>query len=278
MTSHLLRSALYVPASHARALAKAPALGADVIIHDLEDAVAPEAKAEARAALTTADTGAALRVIRINGLGTEWHAEDVQSAAACAPYALLLPKVNGPDDIHTLRTKMPPEMAIWAMIETARGVLAAASIAEILGPTGALVLGLNDLARETGMAQVAGRAPMHSVLTTVVLAARAHGLAVLDGVFNSVHDSAGFAAECAQARAQGFDGKTLIHPDQVAVANACFAPTAAEMAEAQAIVAAFAEPQNRGRGAIALQGRMVERLHLDMAESLLAKAGRMAAR
>jgi citrate lyase subunit beta / citryl-CoA lyase len=282
MASRLLRSALYVPAGNARALEKAPSLGADAVIYDLEDSVAPDAKADARAALGSAPL-AARAIIRVNGASTEWHDADVAAAVALAPTAMLLPKANAPEDIWSFRRlialrRPKASIAMWAMIETPAGVLHAASIAEALGPGGALVLGLNDLARETGMAQVPGRAPMQSVLSQAVIAARAHGVAVLDGVFNAIHDTAGFAAECTQARAFGFDGKTVVHPGQIGPANAAFSPSAAEIAEADAIIAAFADPRNAGRGVIALGARMVERLHLDMAVALRARADAITAR
>jgi citrate lyase subunit beta / citryl-CoA lyase len=277
MASRLLRTALYVPAANPRALAKAPSLGADAAIYDLEDSVAPDAKAGARAALG----GAALAetaVIRVNAATTPWHAEDVATAAALRPAAVLLPKVGGAADVAVLRAHIGDGVALWAMIETPAGVLNAAAIAAALGPGGTLVLGLNDLAKETGMAQVAGRAPMLAVLTQAVLAARAHGVAVLDGVYNRIGDEAGFAEECRQGRAFGFDGKTVIHPGQIGPANAVFAPTPEEIAEADAIIAAFAEPATAGRGVIAMGGRMVERLHLDMAVALRARADAVAAR
>jgi len=169
-------------------------------------------------------------------------------------------------------------VAAWAMIETPQGVLSAPAIAAALGPGGVLVLGLNDLSRETGMAQPPGRAPMLAVLASVVLAARAHGVGVLDGVYNDLADDEGFLAECRQGRAFGFDGKTVIHPRQVGPANAVFGPSEAEISEARAVVEAFAAPENQGKGVIDLGGRMVERLHLDMAEQVLAAAAAIAAR
>jgi citrate lyase subunit beta / citryl-CoA lyase len=281
MTSHpsqlLLRSALYVPAANTRALEKAPALGTDVIIHDLEDSVALEAKRAARGNLAAAHTGQALRVIRINGAGTPWHEEDVAEAVAVSPRAILLPKVGSATDIDSFRSRNEMRqpttaIALWAMIETPAGVLNAPAIAAALGPGGALVLGLNDLSRETGMAQIAGRAPMMTVLTMAVLAARQAGVAVIDGVFNALGDEGGFQSECVQARALGFDGKTLIHPAQIAPANQIFAPTDAEIADATAIEALFDDPAHAGRGVLQWQGRMVERLHLDMARAVLRRA------
>jgi citrate lyase subunit beta / citryl-CoA lyase len=282
MASRLLRSALYVPAANARALEKAPSLGADAVIYDLEDSVAPDVKPSAREALAAAAL-VPFAIIRVNGSSTEWHDEDVAAAAALSPTAILLPKAGAQEDVWAFRRLVAlrrprSPIAIWAMIETPLGVLNAAAIAEALGPGGALVLGLNDLSRETGMAQAAGRAPMQAVLSQAVLAARAHGVAVLDGVFNGIHDAEGFAAECAQARSFGFDGKTVVHPAQIAPANAAFSPTPGEIAEADAIIGAFADPRNAGRGVIALGNRMVERLHLDMALSLRARADAAAAK
>jgi citrate lyase subunit beta / citryl-CoA lyase len=281
MASRLLRSALYVPAANARAMDKAAALGADAVIYDLEDSVAPDAKAGARHALRDAAL-AHQSVIRVNGAASPWHEDDIAAAAARQPAAMLLPKAGSPEDVWAFRRlialrKPARPIAIWAMIETAQGVMNAAAIAAALGPGGALALGLNDLSRETGMAQTPGREPMLAVLTHAVLAARAHGAAVLDGVFNRIGDAEGFDAECRQARAFGFDGKTVVHPSQIGPANAAFAPTEAEIAEADAIIAAFALPDNADRGVIALGSRMVERLHLDMAVALRARADLIAA-
>jgi citrate lyase subunit beta / citryl-CoA lyase len=281
MASPLIRTALYVPAANARALAKAGASGADQVILDLEDAVAPEAKATARDALGL--YAGPPPVVRVNGAETPWHGADIDAAVAAGARAILLPKVGSVDAIWALRREIQMRrphapVAAWAMIETPQGVLGAAAIAAALGPDGALVLGLNDLAKETGMAQAPGRAPMQGVLTMAVLAARAHGALVLDGVFNDLADDEGFEAECRQGRSFGFDGKTVIHPKQIAPANAIFGPSEAELREAQAIVAAFALPENAGKGVIALGGRMVERLHLGMAEALLAKAAATAER
>ncbi len=279
MTSRLLRTALYVPAANAKAVAKAAALGADRIILDLEDSVAPETKAEARSALAL--YGGQSPVVRVNAAATEWHAADVDAAVAGGAGAILLPKVASAEEIWSLRREIMVRrpgrpIAAWAMIETPAGVLAATAIAGALGPDGVLVLGLNDLARETGIAQERGRTPMQAILTMAVLAARAHGVGVLDGVFNDLADAEAFEAECRQGRAFGFDGKTVVHPRQIGPANAIFGPAEGEIAEAKAIVAAFAMQENAGRGVIALGGRMVERLHLAMAEDLLARAAAIA--
>jgi citrate lyase subunit beta / citryl-CoA lyase len=283
MTSRLLRTALYVPAANAKAVTKADSLGADAVILDLEDSVAPDAKAAARAALDALPVTNSCRVIRVNAAGTPWHEDDIGAAVNAAPHALLLPKASSPEDIWSLRRlimlqRPKAPIAVWAMIETSMGVLNTSGIAAALGPDGVLVLGLNDLAKETGMAQQPGRTPMQQVLTASVIAARAHGAGVLDGVFNAIADDDGFAHECRQGRAFGFDGKSVIHPRQIAPANAVFGPSITEIAEATAIVEAFADPENAMKGVIALSGRMVERLHCDMAKSVLAKAALIEAR
>jgi citrate lyase subunit beta/citryl-CoA lyase len=280
MTAWRRRSALYVPAANARALDKARGLEADAIVLDLEDAVAPEAKAAARdaAAAWLASPVSAERVLRINAIGTEWFEADALAAAQALPDAVLLPKASAAEDIWQLRRTLnlhrpARPIALWAMIETPAGLLHAVEIAAALGAGGALVMGLNDLAKETGARHVPGRAPMLAWLSMAVLAARAAGVSAIDGVFGAIADTEGFAAECRQGRDFGFDGKSLIHPSQVAVANAAFAPDDGEIADARAIVAAFARPENAGRGVIALDGRMIERLHLAMAERTLARAG-----
>jgi citrate lyase subunit beta / citryl-CoA lyase len=277
MTSHLLRSALYVPAANARALAKADALGADAVIIDLEDSVGPDMKETSRAALADLSRPAGLRVLRVNAAGTPWNGADVAAAMSLNVGAVLLPKVNGPDAIATLRSKVG-SLPVWAMIETAAGVVNAAAIAAALGPSGVLVLGLNDLSKETGIAQAVDRAPMLAVLTQTVMAARASRCGVLDGVCNALDDDARFMAECQQGRAFGFDGKTVIHPRQIAAANSIFGPTEEEIAEARTIVAAFAAPDAVAKGVISLNGRMVERLHFEMANAVLAKVAAIASR
>ncbi|MGL4637529.1 MAG: HpcH/HpaI aldolase/citrate lyase family protein [Beijerinckiaceae bacterium] len=278
MTSRLLRSALYIPATNQKALAKAGSLGADAVIVDLEDSVAPDAKATARGGLQQLNAlSGTLQIIRVNAAGSEWHEADIAACANLPVNALLLPKVNSADDILALRQRMAnhglnSSITIWAMIETPRGVLNAAAIAEALGSDGVMVMGLNDLSKETGMAQTAGRLPMVHALSACVLAARAYGLAIVDGVFNALDDAEGYETECRQGRDFGFDGKTLIHPKQIAPANAAFGPSADQIAEATTIVTAFDAPQNTGKGVIALNGKMVERLHLEMARTVLARA------
>jgi citrate lyase beta subunit len=278
MTSRLLRSALYIPAIREKAVAKADGLGADAAIFDLEDSVAPDLKEQARLALQNLPPlRSTLGIIRVNAMGTRWHDDDVAAAARLPVHALLLPKVNGADDIVALQrliaTHYPlANLAIWAMIETAQGVLNASAIANAIGRQGVLVMGLNDLAKETGMAQTADRLPMLYALSSCVMAARAHGVGILDGVFNALDDATRFEAECQQGRDFGFDGKTVIHPGQITTANRAFGPSYAEIEAAQMIADAFGLPDNAGKGVIALNGKMVERLHLAMALAVLEKA------
>lgn len=284
----LRRSVLYVPASNERALLKSAALACDAIIFDLEDAVAPEEKASARERLRAFLAGPRHPeceiAVRINALSGAWGTEDFLAARAVRPDAILLPKVEEPADIAQAETALeetdaPRTIRLWAMIETPRGLMQAGAIAALGRAPDArlscLVAGTNDLVKETGIDPGPERANLKPWLMQIVLAARAGSLGVLDGVSNDFRDLAAFAGECAAARAMGFDGKTLIHPAQIAAANSAFAPTAAEVAEAQAIVAAFARPENQGRGVVSLGGRMVERLHLRMAEALIARAKRI---
>ncbi len=280
------RSVLYVPASNRRALDKIGSLACDVVIVDLEDAIAPEEKAAARETLrglfrAGRPAGCEL-VIRINALGSEAGTEDLLAARACSPDAILLPKVDGPRDILDAdealdQTDADPAIRLWAMIETPRAIL---NLREIVGlgrnPSArlaCLVAGTNDLVKETGVRATADRRHLLPWLSQIVLAARAARLDALDGVSNDFRDLAAFEAECVQGRDLGFDGKTLIHPAQIEAATRVFSPDAAEIAAARAIVDAFALPEHAGKGVIALDGRMVERLHLAQAERLLARAG-----
>ncbi|MBU4531821.1 MAG: CoA ester lyase [Hoeflea sp.] len=289
------RSVLYLPAGNARALAKLPDLGCDSVIFDLEDSVAPEAKDEARESLRSffADGRAKAlptgmeKIIRINSLSSPWGAEDLLAARGCRPDAILIPKVDAPDDIAAVedalaQTDAPAVLRLWAMIETPRGVMNAARIASLARTDGTrldcFVTGANDLIKETGVAAVPGRPWLSSWLMQIILAARAYGLDVLDGVYNDFRDEAGLIAECRDGQAMGFDGKTLIHPSQITLANEAFGIDPDRLAEAEAIAAAFARPENAGRGVISLDGRMVERLHLEMAQRLMDKAARIAAR
>lgn len=284
-----LRSLLYMPASNRRAIDKARGLDTDAVALDLEDAVAPEMKAEARATLleelAAGGFGHRRLIARINALATPWGQDDLTTLATAPVEAVLVPKVDDADDVIALSRAMDaagyaPGVKLWVMIETPRAVLALERIAACAATTrlAAFVLGLNDLAKDTGMAQLPGRAVFLPVLTLAVLAARAHGLAILDGVCNAIDDSARLEAECVQARDGGFDGKTLIHPAQLAIANRVFAPDDDAVAEARAIVAAFADPANAGKGALRVNGKMAELLHRTQAERLLAKAAAIAAR
>jgi citrate lyase subunit beta/citryl-CoA lyase len=285
------RSALYMPASNARALEKARTLPADVIILDLEDAVAPDAKKTAReqaaVAIKAKDFGPREVVLRTNGLDTAWIDDDLAAAVAAGPDAVLVPKISSPEEVAFIAHKLadlraPPSLAMWAMIETSLGVLDANFIAaagrDPKMRLAVLVLGTNDIAKETRARIVPGRLPMLAALSTVILAARAHGLDVLDGVFNDIQDAAGFARECEDGRNLGFDGKTLIHPSQVEPCNAAYSPADVEVAQAKKIVAAFAAPENTGKGVITVDGRMVELLHAEIARRIVALHDAIAAR
>lgn len=277
------RSVLYMPGSNARALEKAREIAADALILDLEDAVAPDAKEMARAqvcaAVKAGGFGRRELVIRTNGLDTPWFAADLAAAAEAKPDAILIPKVSSPETLQQIGTLLDglwaaPEIRIWAMIETPLAVLDAERIARAVQDRrtrlACFVMGTNDLAKETRARFVPGRAPMLPWLTTAILAARAYGIDIVDGVYNDLKDEAGFTAECEQGRDLGFDGKTLIHPGQVATANAVFAPDDSELSRARAIIAAFDQPENADKGAIQLDGRMVERLHAEMAKRVVA--------
>ncbi|WP_380879081.1 citrate lyase subunit beta [Sphingomonas sp. DBB INV C78] len=277
MTIRPRRSALYMPASNAKAIEKARMLDCDVVILDLEDAVAPELKAEARAAAVAAvrDGGFGRRelVIRTNGIDTPWGADDLAAAAAARPDAILVPKVDDGADVgrYAAATGGVP---LWLMIETTRSVFRLDEIGAALAKagSGAFVLGTNDLAKEMGARPGVLRAPFQGMLGLAVAAARANGHAILDGVYNAIDDEAGLAEQCAQGMEFGFDGKTLIHPKQIATCNAAFTPDAAAVEWARTIVAAFAAPENAAKGAIRVDGKMVERLHLAQAERDLAVA------
>jgi citrate lyase subunit beta/citryl-CoA lyase len=284
------RSVLYMPGANARALEKARSLPADAIIVDLEDAVAPDAKAAARAqvvaALRQGGYGHREVVMRVNAPDTPWGEDDLRAAAEAAPDAVLIPKVSDAATLtsvgHRLRRLGAPEkIRVWAMIETPLAILRCEEIAraarDVDTRLACFVMGTNDLAKETRARLVPGRAPMLPWLAAAVTAARAHGLDILDGVYNGLQDEAGFRAECEQGRDLGFDGKTLIHPNQIGPANDIFAPAPAEVEEARAVIAAFAQPENRGKGVISLNGRMVERMHADIAARTVALAEAIAA-
>lgn len=270
------RSALYMPGSNARALEKAKTLAADVVIFDLEDAVAPEAKISAReqvlAAVAGGEYGDRELVVRINGLDTPWGAEDLAKAAAAAPDAVLVPKVSSPSQLAEVAAgleKAREKVRVWAMIETPLAILNLREIAAAAYDPrmrlACFVMGTNDLVKETRAELDASRTAALYWLSAAVTAARAYGIEVLDGVYNAFKDAEGFRRECLQGRQHGMDGKTLIHPDQIAIANEVFSPAAEDVAWARKIIAAFEEPQNRGKGAITVDGRMVELLHAETA-------------
>ncbi len=280
------RTALSIPAINQRALEKAHALQADVLIFDLEDSVAEEKKAEARDNLkrhfaSLAVPHAAETVIRINAVDTAHLEPDLEAALACNPCALLLPKVESPRDVFAVADRLaerdaPPHLRLWAMIETPKAVLHAGRIAEAAETAAsrleAFVIGLNDLRKETGVLPEPGRTHLLSFMMQILLAGRAYGLTVLDSVSNAFRDMAAFEMECAQGRAMGFDGKMLIHPAQIEPANRHFGPSEDALAEARGIIAAFALPEAQGLGVVNMDGRMVERLHLEQALQLVALA------
>jgi len=273
MRGELVRSVLYLPASNARAVEKARTLDCDVAILDLEDAVAPEAKAEARAAAVAAVRagGFGPRLgVRINALDSDWGEDDLDALAEAGAGLIVAPKVETVETVHAISVRAPGA-ALWAMIETPRGLIALNDIAEAGGRLDGLMLGVNDLAKALGTGASPDREPFKPWLAALVVAARAQGLLAIDGVFNRIEDVDRLAAEAAQGRLYGFDGKSLIHPSQIAAANAAFSPSEAEVARARDIVGAFAAPEAEGRGAIRVGGAMVERLHLDQAEALLAR-------
>lgn len=277
------RSVLYVPAGNAKAIAKIAGLACDTVVLDLEDAVAPEAKAEARTSLDTffaTRAGGREIVVRINALSSPYGRDDLDAACRWRPDAILLPKVDTPRDIleagDVLDEKDADGIGLWAMIETPRAVLNLGVIAELgrdhAARLSCLVAGTNDLIKDTGVMATPDRRYLTVWLMQMVLAARAGGLDVLDGVSNDFRDLDAFARECAEGAAMGFDGKTLIHPAQIAAANAAFSPADDAVAEARRVVETFALPENAGKGVIQIDGRMVERLHLAQAQRLLARA------
>jgi len=277
MMTRRRRSALYMPASNARAIAKARTLDCDVVILDLEDAVAPDEKASARdrvvEAVREGGFGERELVVRVNGLDTPWYADDIAAIRAIGVAAVLVPKVSSVADLLTVRASLgedgPP---IWAMIETCAAILElpALSVAAAETRLTALVAGTNDLAKEMRCRLGADRMPLIPALTATIMAARAAGIVALDGVCNALDDPPRFTAECAQGATLGFDGKTLIHPSQIEAANAGFGPSDEELAWARKVVAAFQDPEHADKGAIRLNGQMVERLHLAEAAAMLA--------
>jgi citrate lyase subunit beta / citryl-CoA lyase len=288
MTIHPRRSVLYMPGSNARAMEKARELPADAVIFDLEDAVAPDAKAKAREliveALKKGGFGSREVLVRINGLDTAWWGDDLAVAAA-GPDAVLVPKVSTPEELrqvakHLTGVRADAGVRIWVMMETPLAMLNARDIAAAARDRdtrlAGFVMGTNDLAKDTRARIVPGRAPMLPWLMNCVAAARAYGLDILDGVYNELGNAEGFAAECRQAHDLGFDGKTLIHPQQIAPCNAAFSPGEEEVAWARKIIAAFDQPENANKGVIQIDGRMVERLHADMARRTVAIADAIA--
>ncbi len=285
MTMRPRRSVLYMPGSNARAIEKARTLPADAVIFDLEDSVAPEGKAAARQqvlnAVTAGGFGAREIIIRINGLDTEWWLDDLNAAAKAKPDAVLVPKVSIPGHLEDVAERLidisaDQKIRIWAMMETPLAMLNAGEIAaaakDVETRLSAFVMGTNDLAKDTRAKITPGRAPMVPWLMGCVTAARAHGIDILDGVYNDLGNAEGFARECDEARDMGFDGKTLIHPNQIGPCNAAFSPSTEEVANARKIIAAFSLPENKDKGVVQLDGRMVERLHADMARRTVAIA------
>ena len=281
------RSVLYMPGANERALEKAKGLDADALILDLEDAVAPDAKAEARdrvcAAASSGEYGAKEVAIRVNGLATEWHAADIAAAAAAGPAAVVVPKVDSVADVHAIEAGLeaggaPDHTKIWAMVETPVAMLHAEAIAAASERLTVLVMGTNDLAKELHAEHVPGRQPLLTGLGLCLLAARATGKVILDGVYNDIKDPEGFEAECLQGRQMGFDGKTLIHPSQLEPANRIWAPDEAAVEDARALIATFEDAIATGKGVVTHNGRMIENLHVDNARRILAVADAIAAR
>jgi citrate lyase subunit beta / citryl-CoA lyase len=289
MTTRPRRSVLYMPGTNARAMEKARELPVDAVILDLEDAVAPDAKAKAREliveTLKKGGFGGREVLVRINGLDTAWWLDDLAVIAAASPDAVLVPKISDPQQLHEVAkhlfgVRADAKIRIWAMMETPLAMLNAGAIASAAADPqtrlAGFVMGTNDLAKDTRARLLPGRAPMLPWLMTCVAAARAYGLDILDGVYNELGNAEGFVAECRQARDLGFDGKTLIHPQQIAPCNEAFSPTAEEVAAARKIIAAFDLPENASKGVIQIEGRMVERLHADMARRTVAIADAIA--
>jgi citrate lyase subunit beta/citryl-CoA lyase len=272
------RSALYMPAGNARAVEKARTLPCDVVILDLEDAVAPDAKAQARdlavAAVKAGGFGGREVVIRVNGLATPWGADDLAAAVAAQPDAILAPKVSTPADVAAYDAALSGRPRLWAMIETCAAVFALDPIAAAAAATRleAWVIGTNDLAKEMRCRQGVERAALTAPLSLAVAAGRAHGLTVIDGVYNDIGDAEGLVRQCAQGADFGFDGKSLIHPSQIEAANAAFSPSPDEIAWARTVVGAFDLAENSVKGVVRVEGRMVERLHLAEARRLIAVA------
>lgn len=279
------RSVLYMPGANERALEKAKGLPADAIIFDLEDAVAPDAKVEARgrvcAAVTSGEYGLRELTIRVNSIETPWHGDDLKAVAEAGPDAVVVPKINSPADVHQIEKGLeaagaPDKTRIWAMVETPVAMLHAEEIARSSERLTVLVMGTNDLAKELHAEHVPGRQPLLTGLGLCLLAARAAGKVILDGVYNDIKNEEGFIAECRQGRQMGFDGKTLIHPSQIEPCNEAYAPSEAEIEQSRKIIAAFEEAEAAGKGVVTVDGRMIENLHVDNARRILAVADAIA--
>jgi citrate lyase subunit beta/citryl-CoA lyase len=291
MIIHPRRSMLYMPGSNARALEKAKTLPADGIILDLEDSVAPDAKEVARRqvadAVKAGNFGAREVFIRVNGVDTPWHADDLAAAAHAAPDGILVPKISNSEMLELIGRRLldmgtPHKTRVWAMIETPLAIFNILSIAaeakDSESRLSGFVMGTNDLAKDTRARLVPGRAPMLGWLSTCIAAARIYGIDILDGVYNDIGNADGFEMECRQGVELGFDGKTLIHPNQIDPCNAAFSPSPEEVAQARKMIAAFDLPENKTKGVVSIEGRMVERLHADMARRMIAIADAIAAR
>ena len=279
------RSVLYMPGANERALEKAKTLDADALILDLEDAVAPDAKEEARgrvcAAASSGDYGPREVTIRANSIGTRWHDDDVRAIATSGAAAIVVPKVDTPEDVDRVADALssadaPDDLLIWAMLETPLAVANAPAIA-MHDRIAVLVMGTNDLVKELHAEFVPGRGPILTALSRCVLGARIGGKVILDGVFNDLDDADGFEAECVQGRDYGFDGKTLIHPKQLAPCNEVFAPSPEQVEQAREVIAAFEAAEAEGRGVVTVGGRMIENLHVEQAHATVAKAEAIAA-
>jgi len=290
MIIHPRRSMLYMPGSNARALEKAKTLPADGIILDLEDSVAPDAKEVARRqvadAVKAGNFGAREVFIRVNGVDTPWHADDLAAAAHAAPDGILVPKISNSEMLELIGRRLldmgtPHKTRVWAMIETPLAIFNILSIAaeakDSESRLSGFVMGTNDLAKDTRARLVPGRAPMLGWLSTCIAAARIYGIDILDGVYNDIGNADGFEMECRQGVELGFDGKTLIHPNQIGPCNAAFSPSPEEVAQARKMIAAFDLPENKTKGVVSIEGRMVERLHADMARRMIAIAEAIAA-
>jgi citrate lyase subunit beta/citryl-CoA lyase len=273
-----LRSVLYTPGANERALEKAKGIPADALILDLEDAVAPGSKEPARervcGAVAAGEFAGRAVAIRVNGAGTAWHDDDLRAVAGAGPDAIVVPKVASAQEVREIEAGLaaagaPDRTRIWAMLETPAAVLAAREIASASERLTVLVMGTNDLATELHAEHTPGREPLLTSLSLCLLAARAAGKAILDSVYNDVRDPAGFEAECAQARRLGFDGKTLIHPGQVEICNTVFSPSQAELDHARRVIEAFEQAQRAGTAVVTVDGRMVEKMHVDSARRLL---------